>query len=94
MPTRSARSLREADRDLAKGLTVSDICRRRGIAETTYPPIATADGWESSSLVRHPPPVRRSVDDNVRRPGTRGPRFGKRCAGRTPKKRRSRYNQN
>ncbi len=30
------RSLREADRDLAKGLTVSDICRRRGIAETTY----------------------------------------------------------
>ncbi len=43
-----ARSLREADHDLAKGLAVSDICRRRGIAETTYPPIATADGWEGS----------------------------------------------
>lgn len=28
--------LREADRDLAKGLTVSDICRKLGIAETTY----------------------------------------------------------
>ena len=31
-----ARILREADRDLAKGLTVSDICRKVGIAETTY----------------------------------------------------------
>ncbi len=31
-----ARLLREADRDLAKGLTVSDICRKVGIAETTY----------------------------------------------------------
>ncbi len=31
-----ARVLREADRDLAKGLTVSDICRKVGIAETTY----------------------------------------------------------
>ena len=30
------RLLREADRDLAKGLTVSDICRKVGIAETTY----------------------------------------------------------
>ncbi len=30
------RLLREADRDLAKGLTVSDICRKIGIAETTY----------------------------------------------------------
>ena len=29
-------ALREADRDLAKGLTVSDICRKVGIAETTY----------------------------------------------------------
>ena len=28
--------LREADRELAKGLTVSDICRKIGIAETTY----------------------------------------------------------
>ena len=28
-----ARLLREADRDLAKGLTVSDICRKVGIAE-------------------------------------------------------------
>ena len=31
-----ARLLREADRDLAKGLTISDFCRKHGIAETTY----------------------------------------------------------
>jgi putative transposase len=31
-----ARLLREAERDLAKGLTVSDVCRKIGIAETTY----------------------------------------------------------
>jgi putative transposase len=31
-----ARLLREADRDLAKGLTISDICRKQGIAATTY----------------------------------------------------------
>ena len=30
-----ARLLREVDRDLAKGLTVSDVCRKIGIAETT-----------------------------------------------------------
>ena len=30
------RLLRDADRDLAKGLTVSDICRKLGIAVTTY----------------------------------------------------------
>ena len=30
------RLLREADRDLAKGLTVADICRKLGIAQTTY----------------------------------------------------------
>jgi ribosomal protein RSM22 (predicted rRNA methylase) len=29
-----ARLLREADRDLAKGLTISDFCRKQGIAET------------------------------------------------------------
>jgi putative transposase len=29
------RMLRDADRDLAQGLTVSDICRKQGIAETT-----------------------------------------------------------
>ena len=28
--------LREVDRDLAKGLTISDVCRKIGIAETTY----------------------------------------------------------
>jgi hypothetical protein len=28
-----ARSLREADHDLAKRLTISDICRKQGIAE-------------------------------------------------------------
>ena len=31
-----ARLLRDVDRDLAKRLTVSDICRKVGIAETTY----------------------------------------------------------
>ena len=31
-----ARLLREFDRDLAKGLTVQDVCRKAGIAETTY----------------------------------------------------------
>jgi putative transposase len=30
------RLLREVERDLAKGLTVSDVCRKIGIAETTY----------------------------------------------------------
>ena len=30
-----ARLLREIDRDLAKGLTVSDVCRKIGVAETT-----------------------------------------------------------
>jgi putative transposase len=31
-----ARLLRDVDRDLAKGLTISDACRKIGIAETTY----------------------------------------------------------
>ena len=30
------RLLREVERDLAKGLTVSDVCRKIGVAETTY----------------------------------------------------------
>jgi transposase-like protein len=30
------RLLRDADRDLAKGLTVTDVCRKLGIAENTY----------------------------------------------------------
>jgi putative transposase len=30
------RLLKEADRDLVKGLTVSDFCRKAGIAQTTY----------------------------------------------------------
>lgn len=30
------RLLREADRDLAKGLTVADVCRKLGIADNTY----------------------------------------------------------
>ena len=30
------RLLKEADRELAKGLTVPDVCRKVGIAETTY----------------------------------------------------------
>jgi putative transposase len=31
-----ARLLRDFDRDLAKGLTVPDVCRKAGIAATTY----------------------------------------------------------
>jgi putative transposase len=30
------RLLREADRDLAKGLTVGDVCRKLGISANTY----------------------------------------------------------
>ena len=30
------RLLREADRDLARGLTVADVCRKLGVAENTY----------------------------------------------------------
>lgn len=30
------RMLKDVDRDLAKGLTVEDICRKNGIAVTTY----------------------------------------------------------
>ena len=32
----AVRLLRDADRDLAKGLTVADVCRKLGIAENTY----------------------------------------------------------
>ena len=31
-----ARLLRDIDRDLAKGLTITDVCRKINIAETTY----------------------------------------------------------
>jgi len=30
------RLLKDFDRDLAKGLTVQDVCRKAGIAQTTY----------------------------------------------------------
>ena len=30
------RMLREADRELAKGLTVPDVCRKLGIGQATY----------------------------------------------------------
>jgi putative transposase len=30
------RLLREAERDLAKGLTITDACRKLGITQTTY----------------------------------------------------------
>ena len=30
------RLLREADRDLAKGLTVGDVCRKIGVCQTSY----------------------------------------------------------
>ena len=35
-PDQIQRLLREADRDLAKGLTVADFCRKIGISENTY----------------------------------------------------------
>jgi putative transposase len=35
-PEQIQRLLREADRDLAKGLTVADICRKLGITETSF----------------------------------------------------------
>lgn len=46
-----ARLLKEFDRELARGLPIADICRKAGIAETTYyrwrqrhdPEKATAD---------------------------------------------------
>ena len=31
-----ARLLKDADRDLAKGLTIADICRKIGVAQTTF----------------------------------------------------------
>jgi transposase-like protein len=31
-----AQVLREVDRDLAKGLTIADVCRKIGVAQTTY----------------------------------------------------------
>ena len=31
-----ARLLREADRDLAKGLMVADVCRKLGVTQATY----------------------------------------------------------
>src|SRR5262245_14858234 len=31
-----ARMLKEADRELARGLTVPDVCRKNGIAQGTY----------------------------------------------------------
>jgi transposase-like protein len=36
------RLLREADRDLAKGLTVSDACRKLGVSENTLSVAAAA----------------------------------------------------
>ena len=35
-PEEIQRLLREVDRDLAKGLTVADICRKCGITENSY----------------------------------------------------------
>lgn len=35
-PEQIQRLLRDAERDLAKGLTVTDLCRKHGITETSY----------------------------------------------------------
>ena len=45
------RLLREADRDLGKGLTVGDFCRKAGISQNTFyrwrPRFASAKGEDS-----------------------------------------------
>jgi putative transposase len=35
-PEEIRRLLGEADRDLARGLSVADVCRKLGVSETTY----------------------------------------------------------
>jgi transposase-like protein len=35
-PEQIQRLLAEAERDLAKGLTVADVCRKLGVSEATY----------------------------------------------------------
>jgi len=35
-PDEIQRLLAEADRDLARGLSVADVCRKIGVSETTY----------------------------------------------------------
>jgi putative transposase len=35
-PEQIKRLLKEADRDLSKGLTVADVCRKLGITQTSY----------------------------------------------------------
>jgi hypothetical protein len=43
-PTRDgvARFLRDVERDLAKALTISDVCRTIGVAQNGLPSLATA----------------------------------------------------
>jgi hypothetical protein len=55
------RLLKDADRDLAKGLTVSDFCRKVGVAR---------DSWPSMTRSRSEGPVGWSVVAG-RRPGSR-----------------------
>jgi hypothetical protein len=42
-----ARLLREANRDLAKRLAISDICRKQGIAELDYITCVSGMGYHS-----------------------------------------------
>ena len=65
-----SRVLRDIDRDLAKGLTVSDVCRKISIAETTY------YRWRQ----RHDPP--RHADRRCRELEARG-RAAQAAGGRT-----------
>ena len=51
------RLLKDADRDLAKGLTVSDFCRKVGVAQTT------SHRWRQ----RHDPMAHRRADPVRRR---------------------------
>ena len=52
------RLLKDADRDLARGLTISDFCRKVGVAQTTYhlkwTPLARPRIDDSSLLPRQP----------------------------------------
>ena len=49
------RLLREAERDLAKGLTVGDVCRKIGVSQTSYlycPPCPLTSGQPEFTLHR------------------------------------------
>jgi hypothetical protein len=64
------RLLREVERDLAKGLTIADVCRKIGIAEErcqrTAPPV---NPLQRASTGHCPPPWRSCASGSNRGPG-------------------------